>query len=194
MNRAFTLIETIVVIGITTVVFLALAILLQYFYKTNAYVFEQTKAVDSARSGIQHAMMTLREASYGSDGSYPVGAAATSSITFYADTNNDGAAEKITYLLSGGTLYKSSITPSGNPPSYVGQTPATSTIASYIVSTSTPTFTYFDSNGLQLATPINISQIASVNTSILVDVNINRAPVTFTLTSAATLRNLRAEQ
>jgi type II secretory pathway pseudopilin PulG len=194
MTRAFTLLETVIVIGITMMVWLALAFLLQYFYKTNAYVLEQTVAVDSARAGIQNAMITLREASYGSDGSYPILSVATSSVTFFADLYNDGVSEKITYQLLGGTLYRAAVAPAGNPPSYVGQSAATSTIARYIIATSTPIFTYYDSDGNMLSYPINISQVASVGTMVLVDVNINRAPVTFTLSSAATLRNLRVQQ
>jgi hypothetical protein len=58
-------------------------------------------------------------------------------------------------------------------------------------STSTPIFRYFDNNGAELLPPVNVGAIASVRTTLVVDADVNRAPVSFTLSGAATLRNLR---
>ena len=192
MKNAFTLVETIVVIAMTALIFITLGTLLAYFYKTNAYTLEQSTAVGQARTGIEDAMRYLREASYGSDGSYPIAQAATSSITFYANSNNDSVIERITYALINGTLYRTVAEPSGNPLSYVGAAIATSTIATSVINgASTPVFTYFDDTGAQLSPPINIGDVASVETTVVIDVNVNRAPVAFTLSGGATLRNLR---
>ena len=67
-------------------------------------------------------MQDLREASYGDDGSYPIAAAASSSVTFYADLNDSGDVQEVTYALSNGTLYRGVTYATGNPPSYAGQT------------------------------------------------------------------------
>ncbi len=67
ITRGFTLIETIVTVTMFAVVFSAMMFVIEYFYRTNAYVFEQTKAVESAHIGIINAMRDLREASYGED-------------------------------------------------------------------------------------------------------------------------------
>ncbi|MGD0328728.1 MAG: type II secretion system protein [Minisyncoccia bacterium] len=191
-RNAFTLIETIVVVAITALIFVTLGSLLTYFYKTNAYTLQQATAVAQARQGVEDAMRYLREASYGSDGSYPIASVATSSITFYANVNNDFVIERVTYILINGTLYRVVAEPSGNPPSYVGATIATSTIATSVINaSSTPMFSYFDNTGALLSTPINISKISSIKTVVVVDVNVNRAPVAFTLSGGATLRNLR---
>ena len=192
--RAFTLVETIVVIAATALICVTLGTLLAYFYKTNAYTLEQSTAVGQARKGIEDAMRYLREASYGSDGSYPIASVATSSITFYANVNNDSVIERVTYVLLNGTLYRTIAEPSGNPLSYVGATIATTTVATSVInSTSTPVFTYFDDTGAQLSVPVNIADISSVETTVIVDVNVNRAPVAFTLSGGATLRNLREQ-
>jgi len=130
--------------------------------------------------------------SYGSDGSYPIANAATSSITFYANVDNDSVIERITYRLINGTFYRTVAEPSGNPLSYVGATISTTTVATSVInSTSTSVFLYFDDTGTQLSTPINVAAISSIKTTLIVDVNINRAPVAFTLSGGATLRNLR---
>ncbi len=195
-RRGFTLIETIVTVAIFAVVTTALSGLIQYFYRTNAYVFEETSAVQSAHNGIINAMRDLKEASYGADGSYPVASAATSTITFYVGVNGSSVVDKIHYYLLGTTLSKGVTMPTGVPPTYVGQTETVSTIATYIRnSTSTPIFRYYDSSGSELTSyPIDVSKIASVNTTITVNLNPDRSPNDYTLSAGATLRNLSTAQ
>ncbi len=193
-SRAFTLVETIVVIAVTALISVTLGTLLAYFYKTNAYTLEQSTAVAQARAGVEDAMRYLREASYGSDGSYPVESASATSITFYANINSDVAIERVTYALQGNALVRSVEEPSGNPPTYAGAVPTTATIATSIVNdASTPVFRYYDNTGTELSEPVDVSKVASVETTLIVDVNVNRSPVSFTLSGGATLRNLKTE-
>lgn len=191
--RGFTLMEMIVVIAVLGVVSGALLSTIRDFYRQNAYVFEAATAVDSARRGIATALHNLREASYADDGNYPIAAAATSSVTFYSDVDADGGIERVRIYVIGETLYRTVTNAAGNPPTYTGQTPATTTIATYVRNgSSTPVFKYYDSEGLQLATTTpDISEIASVATTLMVDLNPNRAPNVLTLTGSATLRNLK---
>ncbi len=195
MKRGFTLIETIVTVGISALVIVALSSLIEYFYRTDAYVFEETVAVQSAHNGILNAMRDLREASYGANGAYPIVSAATSSVTFYVDPNGDGIVDRVHYYISGETLYRGVILPIGSPASYSGQPEATSTIATYVLSnTPTPIFRYYDTNGNQLTNfPIDIAKITSVNTTVTVNLNPDRAPNDYTLSAGATLRNLLAQ-
>ena len=189
--RGFTLIEMLTVIAILAIVGTALSSMIQYFYRSNDYVLQEQTAVASGRQGLTIAMDNLREASYGDDGSYLIGSAATSTITFYADTNGDGEVEKVNYYISRGTLYRGVVNSVGVPPSYTGQPQATSTLATYIVnSTSTPIFQYYDNTGALLISPINVSAIASIVTTLKVDVDPNRSPTTYTLIGSATLRNV----
>ncbi len=191
--RAFTLIEMIVVVAITGLMMSSIFSMIVSFYRGNAYVFEATMSVDSARRGLATTLHALREASYADDGNYPIASAATSSIVFYSDIDSDGGIERVRVYLINGTLYRTVINAAGNPPSYTGQSTATTTIATYVRNASTtPMFTYYDSAGVQLSTTSpNISLITSVSTSLLVDINPTRAPNVLTLTGSATLRNLR---
>lgn len=192
--QGFTLIEVLVVIAILATVGSALSGLIAYFYKSNGFVLEEASAVDSAHRGLDTAFENLREASYGDDGSFPVSAVATSSITFFSDIDGDGSVEKIRLYLLKGTLYRGVTDSAGNPPSYAGQSEKTYTISTNVVNaTSTPIFRYYDSDGSELVSPVTIAGIASINTTIQVDLNPNRAPNIFTLTARATLRNLRAQ-
>lgn len=186
----FTLIEVVVVISITGVVMLALVFLIQYFYRTNAYVLEQTQAVNSARVSVAHATTDLREASYGADGSYPIAYAGTSTVTFYASLNGP-TVEKVRYYLSDATLYRGVTSPAGSPPTYAGQ-PETRTLVVQNIrnDSSSPLFVYFDANGATLPTPAPLADIASVHIHVLTDVNPERAPNVYTLDGSATLRNI----
>jgi len=189
--KGFTLVETLVVISITALISVTLGVLLSYFYKTNAYTLEQSTAVGQARRGVENAMRYLRQASYGSDGSYPIANVATSTITFYTNIDADPGVERMTYALIRGTFYRVVTEPVGNPPSYTG-TISTSTVAMAVTNaTSTPVFRYFDDTGVELPAPVNIAKIASVKTTLTVDVNVKRTPIPFTLSGGATLRNLR---
>lgn len=191
--KGISLVETMVVVAITAMVAGSLLSAIRYFYVNNAYVFEAATSVDSARRGLATALADLREASYGDDGAYPVGAAATSSITFFSDVDSDGGVERVKIWKVGTTLYKVVTNAGGNPPAYTGQSSATTTIATYLRNgTSTPVFVYYDSAGVQLATTSTpLSSIATVGTTMQIDLNPNRAPQIFTLTGSATLRNLR---
>lgn len=195
-SRGFTLAETLVVIAIVSVVSIAITRAIQYFYQSNAFLLEQTAALDSARQGMLDTVHALREASYGDDGSYPIAAAGTSTVTFYSDINNTGSVAKVRYYLQGTTLYRGMTKSAGSPPSYAGQAESTATIATYVRNpATTPIFTYFDVNGQQLSTTSpNVAQISSVGLNVEIDLNPNRAPNIFTLTESATLRNLRLAQ
>src|SRR6266481_2953183 len=190
-RRGFTLIEMLVVIVITGLVGAAVTGTIQYFYQKNAYLLEQTDALDNARRAMLDAVRTLREASYGDDGSFPVANAATSTITFYADINNTGSVQKIRYYISNGTLFRGVTSSAGVPPVYVGQPEVTTTVASFVRNaSSTPLFTYFDSTGAVLsATSTNPALISAVTISVWIDLNPNRAPNVFNLSETATLRN-----
>lgn len=192
-NRGMTFIELIVVIAIVGLVSTALGGLLQSFYRDNSYLLEETQALNSARNGVDDAITELREASYGDDGSYPIASAATSSITMYADIDNDLAVEKLNYFVVGTTFYRTVTNSSGTPPTYPSAPQSTTTIATSVRNSSaTPLFTYYDNTGAQLpSTSTDVSKIASVKVQLLVDLNPNRAPNVFTISETATVRNLR---
>lgn len=189
--KAFTLIETVVTIAIFSIVLFAITSLIIYFYRTNTFVLEQTSAVENASIGVTDAMKNLREASYAATGAYPVISATATSITFYVDMKDNGVIDRVRYWLSGTTLYKGVTIPIGNPLSYVGQPEAVTSLATDVHNGSTSLFRYYDSNGTQMAPPINVTNIASINTTVTVNINPTHAPDNFTLSIGATLRNLR---
>lgn len=193
-HRAFTLPEMLVVIAILSMVGIALSVSITQTYRGNAYVFEAASSVDNARRGLTTALQNLREASYAENGAYPVAAAATSTVTFYADVDKDGPVERVRIYLTNGTLYRAVTNAAGNPPSYTGQPETVQTVVAYVRnSTSTPLFQYYDASGALLAAPVDVSRITFVTMDIRVDLNPARAPNVYPLTGSATLRNLRTD-
>lgn len=190
--KGFTLAETIVTTAILGVVGIALSSLIMFFYRSNAYLLEQTSAVDSASRGLSTAHRDLREASYGEDGTYPITSAASTTITFFSDVDGDGPVEKVRLYISSGTLYRGVTNAAGNPPSYSGQSEATSMLATSVMNTDAlPLFRYYNSTGAELTGSIDVAAIRSVSIQLRTDLNPERAPNVVLLERTATLRNLR---
>lgn len=193
IKRGFTLAEMLVVIAMTGIIGLAMQYAIQYFYRANAYVLQGTAAINSARNGVTETTSNLREATYGDDGSYPISNADVASITYYSDVDKDGGVERVRTYLIGQTLYRTVTNAGGNPPSYTGQTPATTTLASYVSNGVTPIFRYYDNAGTELTGTVNLAQVSSIGMTLMVDINPLRAPDIYTLTQSATLRNINSE-
>lgn len=193
--RGFTLIEMLTVVAIIGIVTGALTYAIVNVYRNNAYIFESTASVENARRGLSFSLEHIREASYADDGNYPLGSIASTSITFYSDIDEDGGVERVRIYALNNTLYRETTNASGNPPSYTGQTPATSTIASFLRNGPTEDiFVYYDDTGTALpAISANLGEVRSVAVTIMTDLNPDRAPNVLTLTGSATLRNLRDE-
>lgn len=187
-----TLIEVLVTIAISTVVMLSLTTLIQSFYKDNSFLIEETAALANARSGVDGTISSIREATYGDDGSYPIATAGTSTLTIYSNADQDASIEKLQYTLVNGTLYEYVTNATGSPPVYPSNAQSTTTIATNVRNTSAnPIFTYYDSSGNQLSsTSTNIASISSVQVQVQIDLDPERAPDLFTLSEMATLRNL----
>lgn len=192
MSRGMTLIEASVWVAITLSAMLAITTSVQYFYRTNSYTVEQAAAITSAQRGIEGMIKTIREAAYASDGAYPIITLATSSISFYADIDDDPFIERLRFFVQGGALYRGLIDPSGDPPVYTN--PETvSQISEYVRNDAqgVDMFRYYDLNGALMTNLADITELRFVETTVIVNINPNRMPNQFTLRSTAALRNLR---
>lgn len=189
--RGFSLTETLVVIAVLTTVGIALGSAIQYFYQANAYLFEAAVALENAQRGLNTSLNHIREAVSGEDGSYPLSSAATSSLTFHADIDLDNSVERVRYFMQAGTLYESVTNAAGNPPSYVGQSAATSTVIQYVRNgTSTPIFRFYDDTGAELSSPFDIGSVHAVGITIETDLNPQKLPNIYTLSGNASIRNI----
>jgi len=191
-TRGITLIETVVWVAIATSAMLAIVSSVQYFYRTNTYAVEQSAAVTSAQRGIEEMVKTIREASYSSNGAYPIITLGTSTLSFYADVDDDPFIERLRYFLDGGSLKRGIIDPSGDPPIYTNPE-AISTISESVRNNDqgVAAFRYYDLNGTLMTDLSNIASVRFIEVTMVVNINPFRLPNQFTLRSTAALRNLR---
>lgn len=190
-HAGISLIETMVWIAVFTSVMLALTSSVIYFYRTSNYTLQQAAATVSAQRGMDLMIRTVREASYASNGAYPIVSLAGNDLRFYADIDGDVGIEQIRYYLSGATLLRGVIEPSGDPAVYTG-VETTSTVSEDVrnIAQSTLLFTYYDKNGTLMTDYAKIGDVRYISARVLVDVDPNRTPIPLSLNSSAALRNL----
>jgi hypothetical protein len=173
---------------------IAIANSVLFFYKANTVSIEQAYQVDHARKGVTLLVRDIREASYADNGAYPLAAMASTSITFYSDTDRDNQTERITYEITGTSLKRAVLDPSGSPTTYTGSA-ATTSVSEYIrnIEDGVPAFRYYDKDNIEVADAAHIADVVSVSVMTVINIVTTRAPGEFTLKSSATLRNLRPQ-
>ncbi len=194
-NFGFTLVETLVALGI----FLVIALLLANFGKSifflNGSLQSNLSAQTDAQRIVKAMVFELRSASPSSVGAYPIASVSTSSLTFYSDIDKTTYKEQVRYFLQGSNLIKGVTEPSGSPLTYNLANEKQQTLLHDVISTSTPIFDFYDSNftgtSSPLSYPVNIPSIRLVKITVTIDRDPNRSPTSISVTSEVTLRNLK---
>ncbi len=190
-----TLIEAMVWIALFISAMLAITSTILYFYRTNSYALEQATAVTSAQRGLEQIVRVVREASFSSQGAFPIVSIAANDFVFYADVDEDPLIERVHYYLSGTNLMRGVLDPTGNPPDYIGAE-TTEVVAEYVrnVSQGLSVFRYYDSLGAEIASSTSsYTAVRFVNVNLAVNVNVTTLPNQLSLSSSAALRNLSGE-
>ncbi|MEK7530532.1 MAG: hypothetical protein AAB573_01580 [Patescibacteria group bacterium] len=194
MTRGLTYVEMLVVVMIFSMVMIAIVNSVLYFYRTNKSSIEQAFQIESARKGIELLVRDVREASYSDNGAYPLVSMASSSLTFYSDTDRDNSIELIHYELQGKTLLRTVTNATGTPPAYT-DTIATTTISTNVrnFSDNISVFQFFNASGTEATSSASLASVLTISVSLVVDITPQHAPGEFTLRSSATMRNLRKQ-
>ncbi len=195
-KTGFTLVEILVSMAIFVMVGLAIANYGRDIFSINTNLQNNLTAQMDGRQVVKKLVAELRSASPSSLGSYPIETAGTSTLVFYSNVDSDVYKERIRYFLTGTTLKRGVIKPSGNPLTYPSGSETLSTIVRDIkVSTSTAIFEYFDGNyagtTTPLTQPVTISSVRLIRTTIVIEADANKSPNPITITSQAMLRNLK---
>lgn len=193
-RRGITLVEVLVSIGIFSFLIIGITALLLTSWKYNQIVWEQLKTQNEGRKVIRDFVNDLRVASLSSIGAYPIESASSTEIVFYSNIDSDTLKERVRYFLSGRTLRKGVIKPTGSTLSYNSANETFVDIAHDLV-TSTVLLSYYDSNfsGSQtkLTSPIDVTKIRVVAISLTLEEDPNASPVPFFIESKVMLRNLK---
>lgn len=188
-------VEILVVLGIVALIAVPLSTFQKDVFSQNSMIQSGALAEEGTRRILKGIITELRTASPANTGAYLLAEAATSSITFYSDMNNDGVRDRIRYFLSGTSLKKGVIVPTGSPLVYVVANEKLQTMADNIINGTTTIFSYYDSNytgtSSPLSTPVDISRVRLVGINIGIDPNPNRPLAPIWLTSSVMIRNLK---
>lgn len=195
--RGFTLVETLVAMFILTLILAAIMNFGHDLFFINDVSSNSLLAQQEGRQVLRQMVAELRSIAPASgNGSYPLAVAATSSITFFSDLDDDSVPEQIRYFLAGTTLKRGVIKPAGNPLTYNPANEKLSTLVTSVANASGDAiFNYYDdgyagtSTPLTLPVDVHLARLVKIN--VVIDANPNRPPAPITVTSQASLRNLK---
>ncbi len=196
LQSGFTFVEMIVVIGIFTVLSVAIFGSVQAFYQQHGQASAQANEVDHARRGMTVLSRDLREMTYAENGTFPVVEIEEHSIGFYSDIDKDDSVEYVEYSLADGStdFYKRLYNPTGNPPVYDMSTPDEEILLSRFVQNrdqTVSTFMYYDSNHSVLSSGSQLTDVRFIEAQVIVNIDPIRSPGEFLLRTSIAPRNLK---
>ncbi len=194
-KRAFTLVETLVAMGIAIAIFFAVFNFGSSIFSFNSNAQKNLSAQSDARRLLKSIVRELRSASPSSLGSYPVSVAGTSTISFFVNIDDDALKEQVRYFLQGTELKRGVIKPSGTPLTYDPSNEEVVILVRDMNNGPDPIFEYFDSNyngeSAPLLQPVQITQIRLVRITVKIEKDPNRSLGPVIATSQVFLRNLK---
>ncbi len=192
--KGMTLVEAVIVIGIYTILLIAITNAIAEFYKINSYTIEQAEEIENARRGMTQWNRDAKELTVAEDGSYPIAIIDENTFGYYSDTDKDDAVEFIKYILLNTTLHKYTYNPVGSPATYNLSTPDKDEILSLYVQNinqGTSTFSYFDNAGNRLSSSSPVVDVRYITAQFIINIDQNRSPGEFMLRSSIAPRNLK---
>lgn len=194
-KSGMTLTETVIVVGIFTLLSLVIFTSIASLYQTNSYVIGQSYEVENARRGLDAWMNDAREMTYADDGAFPVAIIEQYRFGFYSDIDADPMVEFVVYELATTTFYRYTYKAAGSPPVYDMVNPVRVDLLSEYVQNldqGLPTFTYFDTDGVPLnATSTLLTDVRYIETELIVNIDPARSPGEFVLRNGIAPRNLK---
>lgn len=193
-KAGMTLVELVLIVGIYTILILAVNASITALYVQNSYALSQANEVENARIGMTQWNRDVKEMTTAEDGTFPIAVIEEHRLGYYSDTDLDQNVEYIEYILASTTLSKYVYNPVGNPATYSTTTPdSIETLSLYVqnINDGVPTFEYFDNVGTQLASTSPIIDVRYITAQIIVNIDAVRAPGEFLLKSSIAPRNLK---
>ena len=191
----FTFIEVVIVIAVFAVLFMVIASFGQNTSLLSNLINKSLEIEQDLRQTFQVRVTEIRSAGPSSLGAYPIESAATGSLAFFSDIDEDGIFERVRYFIGTSTLQKGVIKPSGNPLVYTTSTETVKSVVRYLLP-ATSTFEYYDASytgsEAPLSAPIDVTKIRIIKITVTADVNPGAAPKPVTFTNTVNVRNLRS--
>ncbi|MFA7193720.1 MAG: type II secretion system protein [Candidatus Paceibacterota bacterium] len=196
MKKGFTLIESVIAVAIFSSVVVAIGAFQRDVFFFNDILQTGLNNITEARKVLRPFVGEVRGAQPSNLGASAVQNAEEKSFIFFTDLNADGLKERVRYFVDGDTFKKGVIEPIGNPFVYDQNNEKITNVVNDVVNVDTK-FYYYGSNynGTEetppLAFPVSPSEVRLVKVDLTIDTNPNRAPGRMTITTQATIRNLK---
>lgn len=195
-NSGFTLIEVLIVAGITVILAGGLLSLQYILGQTQVAVLRNYTSVEEANNGVSTMVRELRNLQVAENGAYPLEKALDQEMTFYSDYDYDGEIERVRYYLNGTELTRGIIEPVGYPATYPGANEKTKVVSSKVRNGATPIFYYYngdwptDTTRNPLDTPTRLSETKLMKVHLVINATTD-SKYDFVVESYAQLRALK---
>lgn len=195
-EEGFTLVEALVTAAIVAAVATVVGVLARDVFTLQSGLSGALTGQAEASRVLRPFADELRAARSSASGAFAVAESATSSVTFYADVDHDGVAERARYFVEAGEFRRAVSEPVGDPPIYGAA--ATTTLVRGVLASST-VFSYFaqgydgTASSSPLAFPVWPSEVRAVRVWLSVDSDPVRPPGPTEVTTVVNIRNLRGE-
>ena len=192
-KNGFTIVEIVTSVFIMGIIAIAISALFVWGWRTWQYSNDQARTINTYRKAYDQTVKEIREMQTASNGAYNIESAAASELIFYANTDTDDERERVHLTLSGNDLIKGIIQPVGSPAAYPSGSETITVIAQYIRNNNI--FSYYDQNftGTEnpLTFPVSAGSVRLVRFFLSIDLDANRPPAAFDLSTNIALRNLK---
>lgn len=169
-----TLTEVLVAVSISTTLLLVITSAVVQFYTYNQHIVAQSRAIEIAERGVSLITRELRMMEYAHDGTYPLRERSDNSISFFADINNSGIPETVTYTLTEeGDFMRYVYYATGTPVSFSYAEPDEESIVASNVRNSSESrsiFRYTDKEGQSAIGETSLSDIRYLEIVLLINV------------------------
>ncbi len=195
-KNGFTLVESVISLAIFGAVVVVIGAFQRDVFFFNDVIQTGLTNITEAKKVLRPFVNEVRGAEPSNLGAFAIAEATPTSFTFYTDINDDDIREKVRYFVDGTTFKKGIIEPSGNPLVYDSQDENFVSVIHDVVPEET-IFTYYDSNyngtaeTAALAQPVAPASVRLIRIDLTVDSNPGRTPSLLTITTQATVRNLK---
>lgn len=193
-QKGFTVVEIVVVIGISTILLTALLRFLVAGYPISSVTLLQANSNETARVHLQRIANEIRQARYSDTGAYPLVEMLPQKLVFYANVDNDSAIERVRYELDGTDLIRGVLKPTGDPLTYNDANEVTQVVARSIRNDTKDIFIYYNGNYPDDTTaldPANVTDVKYIQFDLLIDADPDRDPPPVEIVSQVQLRNLK---
>ena len=173
---AFTLLEFLVVVGITIIIAGIGASVVISNTKNQLFLNVHNETIESAKLAVSMIVKEAREVNNADNGAYPIELADKLVFVFYANIDADLAVERVRYFFdaTSGSLMKGITKPTGSPSTYNPGSEIITTIIPKITNTAVnPLFRYYnkdypaDTVNNPLSTPANLQSVTLVEIRVL---------------------------